>query len=859
MLGGLIGFIRDPKGALTDLISDTWDLIEDISGIVWSEILNPVIEPVVGIFGITDETVVVTDVVSQKLFADTKILSNCLIKGALELQRTDKDYIHILSKIAQNGHSQFNRFYRDGLTKYVDYLPETNVISSSINIEEVKPIIENIEGTTITIDSAYFRVIHHKEWVYWYLQQNYNFSSNTQFLTYNSLSYKLNSYEYNYLTNDYTCSISTVSNIHTTVYEVTNIVVENINPTEDRKTVTVSHRTVKTDENDNVISDVNVVISTAEYIIPKDSETSSETSTIVLESDELIDSSTTTITVPEKPENSSYIVTYDITNVITKIWIYDPTTNVYPSLSDPVTGVTGFDMLPVVTLRSGKQNISETSNPERYKQTKSILKLIGLDVDTLISNISENPDISSVEDAFIYFGLSFTETAEVASKVLYKTFKFIYDNDISDVSTTIDNAKVLTFKETPMNMALAWMPSELAVVDYVIPDNKKYHHEILKSNVIESVRHIFTVTKILYDRNRPVGYQYSKKVKTITYDEISGQILKVSLRDFDLGTEEESPIGGTVSNGDPDFVIPPIGTVLRDEIVSEKSIEAYRVDMYERISSTQSTKLSLINLSNLTIIDRGSTVGVHSQKIDDPDLAIPLSMYIVNSLSLIEKAELFEMTLRFNFYALDVVHIEWYQTKHFASFLRVVAISVGLVMLVTSFGAATPITTILIETAAHIAITIGVSLAVDYLFAQTDSMFLRIVGTIAIAIAGAYFSPASTTIVDDAFGLGMTAVNSFNMIYADKLEALEDSRTAFTEKAESRLEELEEYQKSLDGNLSTLDILYLTQSSDVGSTTNQVKNYYDMALGKVSTNYDLLYKGFYDSKNKKFYDNIYDI
>lgn len=824
----VIGFISDPVGSLTDLTSYLWDYIESAGGFVWSKALNPVIEPIMEMLGISDETGVLTQVLSSKVLSN-KTYNNTLTKIILEKQRGKYDStLESLLGLTSYGYAQFNQYYNKGLTDFVDYLPETNVTGVVIDNVKIKPILDSKEGTSVTILNSYYRTPESKDWVYWYLQETYAYRIDTNYLFYSSKYWKLSSYFYNYSTNNYTCNLKIESATKTITKDITTVTITNISLTEDNKNTLVVRNVSVYDTYDSLIDSDDTILSNTNISIPKDSEVNSTTEVIISEVVTEFVEESTSIVIPSFNGNKHFVVYYGYSDVL-RIWLYDPTTNVYPDISAPSGGITNFDMMPIVTLRNNTVSINNGTQPDRYNSSKKILKSIGLDVDILIDGIEQNPDINKINDSFILFGVSPSNTSTVASRVLYDMFDFIYSNNVVPIKDNT-NAIVATFSEKPMNLALAWVPKPILEINETIGTIGTYTHIIEEQSITTTVKTVTT-----YDgKSSGVGVGRRCLFTTSKVTEVHNNTTGITdtyITDISSAQEGNRP--------DEDGICPIVSTEVIESSITENIFVLY---LKKQVTETTCRVIELNNISSLTIINRNDIIGIQSLKANDENFVIPLPYFTIKNLSIIDQAKLLQEALYIQSYAAEVYELEWYETETFGMFLEMIVLFVLFYFTMgdiqAAYAASGNIVSALVR---QLVLLKTLELAFKYIMEQVSNNFIRFIAAVALTVLAKKSSTLLLSTPMNAFDLAMIPVNSFSTYYTNETQKISVDLNSLMEEYSNKVKELENILENMYSNLSTNDVVDILQSTDITEYRFSVDNYMYLAKGTAYKDYDVLY------------------
>ena len=134
-------------------------------------------------------------------------------------------------------------------------------------------------------------------------------------------------------------------------------------------------------------------------------------------------------------------------------WIYYYSTNLYPDVDPLNATISELEMLPVGIIRKDKVNVDFDKDGEEYKTTKKLLNLVQLNIDDLLEGVEGNPDKDMIDDAYVNFSVSPSDTGLEVAKLLYLTFyEIIYVRGISSNS----NKYTAMFSEQDVNNGNVW-------------------------------------------------------------------------------------------------------------------------------------------------------------------------------------------------------------------------------------------------------------------------------------------------------------------------------------------------------------------------------------------------------------------
>jgi len=302
---------------------------------------------------------------------------------------------------------------------------------------------------------------------------------------------------------------------------------------------------------------------------------------------------------------------------VTKYFTYEKGKGAYPTLDalfDTPTEAGSY--FPWIHLRHAYTAIDADPNTAECISATKLMKKLGIDLSTVSSSISENPDIGYVVQAIFMLGIPPETTNPVEQEYLYRYFDSMFLGLGGEVTTLSATALVASLTYT-----------DLVKTSIVIQDSK------LKTQLFNSGIYRRLVTGVLGN----VG----------TYSSGFGV--------FTLAVPRYTEDGGSTP------------------VYGYRSIEYL---LYKKqVSTTQYEEIQVIDLScSYQVIGGYYTTG---NTVDGTNIIlIPLDMSIVSHLSLIKREPLYARAMHIVFNSVQTVKLEWYQTGIFKAFLIVVAIVV---------------------------------------------------------------------------------------------------------------------------------------------------------------------------------------
>lgn len=121
-------------------------------------------------------------------------------------------------------------------------------------------------------------------------------------------------------------------------------------------------------------------------------------------------------------EESYFHVKYTVGEK-TYFWMYRQGAGTYPVLDDLFENNQNLGQFyPMTYLRYEKKPMNLDKTTPEYKASRKMMKYLGLDYDSLIDAVHENPDVADVEQAFITFGIPANTEVQIEQNYLYNFF-----------------------------------------------------------------------------------------------------------------------------------------------------------------------------------------------------------------------------------------------------------------------------------------------------------------------------------------------------------------------------------------------------------------------------------------------------
>lgn len=267
-----------------------------------------------------------------------------------------------------------------------------------------------------------------------------------------------------------------------------------------------------------------------------------------------------------------------------------------------------------------------------------------------------------------------------------------------------------------------------------------------------------------------------------------------------------------------------------------------------RVNSTTSRVITVENLSSISLVSATIDGQLYNKAVpntlSDADFTLPVSWYVLNSLTSKEIAQVFPFMLRVEFYAATGTEIAWYQTEEFIIVLRVIQIVLTIFFWYIDGGTSLQLAFELItQYAIGEFVAIGVEAVLKITGNKELAVAFGVIASVALSSRGDFnidfTDPVMLLEMSTLFASNMTRVyDSLNRQQVDRLEALDAEY-------EDRQEDIDAANKSLTNGVTAEYITYL----------NSVDTNLEMAIGaqfnySYTYNYDSLIENFFDDKLK---------
>lgn len=332
-----------------------------------------------------------------------------------------------------------------------------------------------------------------------------------------------------------------------------------------------------------------------------------------------------------------------------------------------------------------------------------------------------------------------------------------------------------------------------------------------------------------------------------------------------LATFEEGDINNAMSWTDQSFteslsgVVTSVGDYIH-EIVEEVVTEpwsgrgqstipvTYRY-LYIRHQKTEELydEILISNLVGFSSIKYQQYSKTAYQNVTEKDFTIPLSWFVFSKLKNEEFMQIYQDVIRTDFYAIQTIYLEWYETADFLNFIEFVLTIVAIISTIFSLGAASGFWSAVWIVFKQVAISYIVKELVLYIAKETGSEVLAaIVGALVLIYLG------------DASGLsnsGLLSAESLTLAVTSFVDNVEVLYGLELEQMSGDINELLQEQERLEG---------FYEENGIDETTAEAYKYARMMTADdmvylardMQYDYDSMLMGSYDRIITKFHETL---
>ena len=284
---------------------------------------------------------------------------------------------------------------------------------------------------------------------------------------------------------------------------------------------------------------------------------------------------------------------YTLANGTVHYFIYKQGTGTYPAVEaiyDPQYENNG-SYLPFTYFRYEKQNGAADPSSEWCKQSRRMLKNVGMDYEEVANAINENPDIGDVEQAMMVFAVPANTENQIEMRYLFDYFKQLKaitkvstPNNEADFGTVFTSGlmNTIVIQDKRFKMALSFKNITRKMVTGNFGKIGSYTSGYDKTVDVEEGKNVATGGIVLWSSNQH-NHWYRKQVSATVYEEIRVFNLKMTYHIFQQYT--------AVGDEDDAILLVPLDMSLTKKYSLPKREELYARSMQYVFNSKIVTKV----------------------------------------------------------------------------------------------------------------------------------------------------------------------------------------------------------------------------------------------------------------------------
>jgi hypothetical protein len=267
-------------------------------------------------------------------------------------------------------------------------------------------------------------------------------------------------------------------------------------------------------------------------------------------------------------------------------------------------------------------------------------------------------------------------------------------------------------------------------------------------------------------------------------------------------------------------------------------------------TATEYDEIKLFTLNGMTAINYGSYHEVALCQLGDDEFTIPVSWEIFSEVSAQEQMEVYQFMCRVDINAINITHLEWYETEAFWDLFEFALIVISVVITVWTFGAgviANGFTAGLLALIQAFVISYAIGELIIYVAEATGNNILAAVVGVAAAI---YLNDASMLSsdqlmqADTLLDLSTEFSNNLMLLESEDLNELGKELQETAAEAQKKLEEEKANRPDIEAVAVDSQFLAALQSVDTGAFPAVQGNYaYDETY-----NYDSLVGNYHNQQ-----------
>lgn len=504
-------------------------------------------------------------------------------------------------------------------------------------------------------------------------------------------------------------------------------------------------------------------------------------------------------------QNSDLIkVKFTINSSVIMYLCYDPYNDEhFPALNESFLLSTKTKYFPIALLRLGAigtptewigeiSSYSDEVNAEQYRQTKRLLKYWGVNIESIIDNLKENPDIDDVSRAFVTMAFSISDLKDIeeeGAQYLFRYLDFIIDKyDPPSKQEWLDDNYNVLFSKTKSLRFYEEVPSTLNTTlkwDYIDKENIPYN-----------------ATKGGYSFGVDINY-------TENYD--------------------SSDFPGDTFSGEPSSIY--------IEFHDVKNLRGYRI----RVGNLTSTLVNNYLEPDKTPLFTLRQAFPKSGEDTVTGILFPMHLDVLNSMSRSDGTSAAISSLTLVTQSFQQIKLKWYERDDFWNAIKIIIIAVSIVTMSPQLAAAAGegitelaiyiLESIVISEVVSAAIGLVLNLLADIIGLEGAAAIAAILAAASAVYGGSKAFNAGLPFADQVLTLSNMFMTSFQDLNNKRAKILENEIADFKEDYNEALDELKDIEDLL-GEIG-LNPFWLIQS---GSSIVTGENATDFFTRNVNLN-----------------------
>lgn len=450
----------------------------------------------------------------------------------------------------------------------------------------------------------------------------------------------------------------------------------------------------------------------------KDPGEVTHTDTVVTNPDDYTEVTTVTVTTVSGSTATDVVTVTTVIQSRPLFWMYQIGLGTYPVLDSWLS----FEDLvspyyPSIPIRVKNVDFTDEAHQDTdlYKTGKKILKKVGIDIQDLADSVNDNEDIDDIDYCYVTFGVNLNAKSQECKRYMYRFFEHL--QSISSVSQGDFDT---------------WIPGSGAspptnVLKVFSEENRSAHHDI------------------------ELQWQYiNTTVETGTvFDAAEVDDVEVALD----GGQDELSWGGFEDN----------------------RLDKTKLIVKKQITEDSYIKLEICGLTYENFVYKGKSVQLTAyDSLREPDedeeeeegFILPLNYEIIRNTPMVELTDLAYQINHLVFNCYKIVKQKWYQSGLF----KIILIIVAIVVIVVTWGSATPAVATALATALG-GTTLAIVLAAT-IFVLGSMVLMNILTKAAIDIFGQEFGALIAVIASFVVMNWSNLSNLFNQVATNGLSSI---------------------------------------------------------------------------------------